>query len=93
MAHLRPEMCPIGAFAIYHHYIHDVKDITKALEMMKSDESLVLRLYYLCDLKIGEIMEITDFSESNIKVILHRGRKSMYEILEKLTGSDLKSLL
>ena len=26
-------MCPIGAFAIYHHYIHDVKDITKALEI------------------------------------------------------------
>ncbi len=67
--------------------------VTKALEMMKSDESLVLRLYYLCDLKIGEIMEITDFSESNIKVILHRGRKNMYEILEKLTGNDLKSLL
>ena len=33
MAHLRPEMCPIGAFAFYHHYIHDVKDITKALEI------------------------------------------------------------
>ena len=33
MAHLRPEMCPIGAFTIYHHYIHDVKDITKALEI------------------------------------------------------------
>ena len=33
MAHLRPEMCPIGALAFYHHYIHDVKDITKALEI------------------------------------------------------------
>jgi len=33
MAHLRPEMCPIGAFSFYHHYIHDVKDITKALEI------------------------------------------------------------
>lgn len=67
--------------------------VTKALEIMKPDESLVLRLYYLCDLRIGEIKEITDFSESNIKVILHRGRKNMYEILEKLTGSELKSLL
>lgn len=67
--------------------------IVKALEMMKPEESLLLRLYYLCDLKIGEIMEVTDFSESNIKVILYRGRKNMHEILKKIMGKDLTSLL
>jgi RNA polymerase sigma-70 factor (ECF subfamily) len=67
--------------------------IAKALNQMKSEEALLLRLYYLCDLSIGDIRNVTDFSESNIKVILHRGRKSMFEILDKLTGNDLKSLL
>jgi RNA polymerase sigma-70 factor (ECF subfamily) len=67
--------------------------IAKALNQMKSEEALVLRLYYLCDLSIGDIKEITEFSESNIKILLHRGRKSMFEILDKLTGNDLKSLL
>lgn len=67
--------------------------IAKALNQMKSEEVLMLRLYYLCDLSIGDIMKVTDFSESNIKILLHRGRKNMFEILAKITGNDLKSLL
>lgn len=67
--------------------------IANALNQMKADESLVIRLYYLCDLSIGDIRDVTDFSESNIKVLLHRGRKNMSEILDRLTGNDLKSLL
>lgn len=49
--------------------------ISKALSRLKAEEALLIRLYYLCDLSIAEIKEVTDFSESNIKVILHRGRK------------------
>lgn len=67
--------------------------IAKALDQLKSEEALLLRLYYLCDLSIRDIRDVTDFSESNIKVILHRGRKNMLEILERLTGNELKSLL
>jgi RNA polymerase sigma factor (sigma-70 family) len=67
--------------------------VMKALELMKPDEALLLRLYYLGDLKIGEIKEVTDFSESNIKVILHRGRKNILAILKKIVGTELSSLL
>lgn len=67
--------------------------IAKALNQMKPDEALLLRLYYLCDLSIGDIKNVTGFSESNIKVLLHRGRKNMFELLDNLTGNDLKSLL
>lgn len=67
--------------------------IARALSQMKSEEALLLRLYYLCDLSIGDIRDITGFSESNIKVLLHRGRKNMFDILDQLTGNDLKSLL
>lgn len=67
--------------------------ITKALMQVKTEEALLLRLYYLCDLSIREISAVTDLTETNIKVTLHRGRKSMLEALEKITGRDLKSLL
>jgi hypothetical protein len=26
-------LCPLGGFAFYHHYLHDVKDITKVLKI------------------------------------------------------------
>jgi len=26
-------MCPLGAFGFYHHYLHDVKDITTSLKI------------------------------------------------------------
>jgi RNA polymerase sigma-70 factor (ECF subfamily) len=67
--------------------------IAEAFNLMKQEEALLLRLYYLCDLSIDEIKKVTDLSESNIKVTLHRGRKNMYTILERRMGNELKSLL
>jgi RNA polymerase sigma factor (sigma-70 family) len=64
--------------------------IALTFKMMKSEEALLLRLFYLCDLSIAEIQQVTGYSESNVKVILHRARKNMYGILVKLTGNDLK---
>jgi len=63
--------------------------IEATFKLMKPDEALLLRLYYLCELSIGEVREVTDFTESNIKVILYRARKNMYNILNKLTGNEL----
>jgi len=67
--------------------------ITTTLKMMKPEEALLLRLFYLCDLNISEIRKVTDFSESNIKVMLHRGRKNMYAILSKITGNEFNNLI
>jgi RNA polymerase sigma factor (sigma-70 family) len=69
------------------------KYIVQALSLMKEDEALLLRLFYLCEQSVTEIREVTGYGESNIKVILHRGRKSMHEILQKLTGDELTNLL
>ncbi|PPQ79199.1 hypothetical protein CVT24_012739, partial [Panaeolus cyanescens] len=33
IAHEDPTQCPLGAFAFYHHYIHDVVNIAKALKI------------------------------------------------------------
>lgn len=67
--------------------------IAATLNMMKADEALLLRLFYLCELSVKEIQEVTDFSESNIKVILHRARKNMLGLLTKITGNQLNDLL
>ncbi|KAF8130928.1 hypothetical protein K438DRAFT_1643350, partial [Mycena galopus ATCC 62051] len=33
IVHKNPEMCPFGAFAFYHHYIHDEKNITESMKI------------------------------------------------------------
>lgn len=69
------------------------KYIQLALERLRPDESLVLRLFYLCELSIKEIEVITRFKPSKIKVDLHRGRGHIHKELQQLLGDDLKYLL
>ncbi len=69
------------------------KYVVLALDKLKPDEALVLRLFYLCELSLKEVEEITDFSPSKIKVDLHRGRKNMEIALRNLLGNYLNDLL
>ena len=69
------------------------KYIQWALEKLRSDEALALRLHYLCELKLSEIEKITGFRKSKIKVDLHRGRKNMEFYLQKQLGIEVKDLL
>ncbi|AEM71542.1 RNA polymerase, sigma-24 subunit, ECF subfamily [Allomuricauda ruestringensis DSM 13258] len=69
------------------------KYIVMALERLRPDEALVLRLHYLCGYTIPEIHEITGFGNSKIKVDLHRGRGHMEEVLTDLLGDHVKDLL
>ncbi len=67
--------------------------IQKALEQLRPDEALILRLFYLCELKISEIIEITSFSKSKIKVDLHRGRQQLAFTLKQILGTEIHDLL
>lgn len=67
--------------------------IRKALDNLKPAESAVLTLFYLEEQTIKEIEEITDFSESHVKILLHRGRKHMLESLKKISNQELINLL
>jgi len=69
------------------------KYIQKALDLLKPDEALILRLFYLCELKISEIEEVTGYKVSKIKVDLHRGRKNMQNALHQLLGNESQHLL
>jgi RNA polymerase sigma-70 factor (ECF subfamily) len=66
--------------------------INEALKMISSRESLILRLFYLEENSIEEIAEITGWTTSNIKVLLHRARISMKAQLFKCFNIDKQIL-
>ncbi|MBP2831525.1 sigma-70 family RNA polymerase sigma factor [Aquimarina sp. U1-2] len=67
--------------------------IQKGMQQLKTDEALVLRLFYLCEMSLKEIEAITKFKASKIRVDLHRGRKNLEEQLRQLLGDETKHLL
>lgn len=58
-------------------------------ELSESDSALIT-FYYLNELSIKEISYITDDSESNIKVKLHRLRKQLKSIANKKYNNELQ---
>ncbi|MFD0794714.1 RNA polymerase sigma factor [Mucilaginibacter litoreus] len=58
--------------------------VNEALKRLPDREAVVLRLFYLEDESIRGTSEITGWSEANVKVILHRARKSMLAVINKL---------
>lgn len=69
------------------------KYINLALKELNIDEALVLRLFYLSEMSIKEIVKITAFSTSKVKVNLHRGRSNLDFQLRKLLGDELNDIL
>lgn len=55
--------------------------IDEALSRMPKDEGVILALYYLEENSVKDIALITNLTESNIKVKLHRARKRFADIL------------
>lgn len=69
------------------------KYIKIALRRLSADEALSLRLFYLCDMKIKDIEDITGFRSSKIKVDLHRGRNNLNYELTKMLGKEIHDIL
>ncbi len=67
--------------------------IKKGIELLNPSEAVVLTLFYLEDQSIKEIASITSLTESNVKVQLHRGRKHLGQILQKLSNKELIGLV
>lgn len=62
--------------------------VQESLLQMPAKESLGLRLFYLEELSLKEIGEITGWTETNTKTILFRARKLLYGILSKLMKGE-----
>ncbi|MFC5625895.1 RNA polymerase sigma factor [Algoriphagus winogradskyi] len=70
------------------------KDVIKrGLDTMKPAESAALTLFYLEEQSIREIEEIMGLTSSHVKILLHRGRKSLLLSLQKITNNELIHLL
>lgn len=69
------------------------KFVRFAIQQLKDDERICITLYYLNELQVNEIHEMTRISVANIKVLLHRGRKNLYKHLEQLLKEEIKSLI
>ncbi|MFY7672510.1 RNA polymerase sigma factor [Tenacibaculum sp. MEBiC06402] len=59
------------------------------LDKLPEEERTILWMFYYDELSLKEIIEITDFSESNLKVKLHRARKRLLSIVEKNVEPEL----
>jgi len=69
------------------------KIIQSAVSALKDDERLCITLFYLNELSLEEIHELTGLSIANIKVLLHRGRKNLYRQLNILLKAEINNLI
>jgi RNA polymerase sigma factor (sigma-70 family) len=56
--------------------------LIKAVDKLPDDERSMITLFYLQECTIKEIVEITGYSESNVKIKLFRARKRLWEKLK-----------
>jgi RNA polymerase sigma-70 factor (ECF subfamily) len=59
------------------------------LNKLPEEERTILWMFYYEELSLKEIIHITDISESNLKVKLHRARKRLLSIVEKNVEPEL----
>lgn len=69
------------------------KIIAQAISRLKEDEGVVMTLFYLSENNTKEIEEITGFTISNIKILLHRGRKKLLFELKKILKEEIVDIL
>ncbi|MCU4176070.1 RNA polymerase sigma factor [Carboxylicivirga sp. N1Y90] len=67
--------------------------INETLQQMPPKESLALRLFYLQEMSMEELQDVTGWSLSNVKVILHRARKRFYTLINALLKTEVNSIL
>lgn len=61
----------------------NLEKLQKALSKLSPEERLLIALFYEEDKNIQEIQQITNISENNIKVKLHRIRKKLYIFMKE----------
>lgn len=69
------------------------KLIEEGMKHLKPKERAVINLFYLEEMEMKEVAEITKMSVSNVKVSVHRARKKLYTIMSKLHKNELNSIL
>ncbi len=69
------------------------KHIRLALRSLNEQERICITLHYLYELSVQEVNEATGISPANVKVILHRARKHLYQCLQNNLKGEVISLI
>lgn len=69
------------------------KHIQLAMKSLNDNERICITLYYLDELSVEEINDLTGISNSSIKVLLYRGRKSLYKSLHNYLKDEIINLI
>ncbi len=69
------------------------KYIQLAMLALRDEERICIAMYYLNELSVSEIAELTGLTTTNIKVLLHRGRKHLYDELYNLLKTEITNLM
>ncbi len=69
------------------------KFIQHGLQNLKDDERICMTLFYLNELQVNEIHELTGLSAANVKVILYRARQHLYNALQCLLKKETENLI
>lgn len=64
------------------------QQVQTAIQKLPEVDALLVTLYYINDLPIKEIEEITGLSKANVKIKLHRARKVLEKELSYLLEGD-----
>lgn len=56
-------------------------DIANAIDRIKEKNQDVIRLKFFCDYKIRDISSMLGLSESNVKIMIHRGKEQLVQLL------------
>ena len=67
--------------------------VRQAVDRLPENDALIITLFYLNENSIEEIQQITDLSESNVKVKLFRARKKLKTELAGLLNEELNTIL
>ena len=67
--------------------------INKAIDSLNSVDATIVSLFYLKELSLDEISQVTDLKLSAIKVKLFRSRKKLATELHKLLNQETDSLI
>ncbi len=78
--------------AAYKNLVKDDqrKFINLAMDELEMEDRLLLTLYYLDENSIAEVAEIVSISADNIKMKIHRARKKMFFVLNRMLKDESK---
>ena len=67
------------------------RKLKMAIEKLEAEQQLLLQLYYDKDMSVMDVASITNLSQSNVKVKIHRARQRLFKLMEAAPIPQIKT--